>query len=227
MKLATIKSKLKDRRTLAILAGVMILCTIIVASVCSPEKGEKKYIQSFEDPKAVPSLSTFDVNTLISDSGVTRYRIKAKEWKVYDKADEPYWYFPQGIFVEKFDSIFATESFIIGDTATFYNKKQLWRLRGNVRIENMQDEHFFTEEIFWDQQKKSIYSDSAIHIERVDRIIEGVGFKSNEAMTRYKILNTTGIFPIDKENSQDSTRTDKQTVSRKRESNAKRFAPNK
>lgn len=63
----------------------------------------------------------------------------------------------------------------------------------------MQDERFFTEEIYWNQQKKSIYSDSAIHIERSDRIIEGVGFISNEAMTQYTIRHTTGIFPINQD----------------------------
>lgn len=119
-----------------------------------------------------------------------------------------------------------TESFILSDTAIFFNKLQLWRLRGDVRIENMQDERFFTEEIYWNQQKKSIYSDSAIHIERSDRIIEGVGFISNEAMTQYTIRHTTGIFPInqDKSDEKKSKRTD---TPRSRENNAKKYTPKK
>ena len=104
------------------LTATLILAVMILGSVFTSCKKEKKaIIDSFSDPKDVPSLSTFDVNTLISDSGVTRYRIQAKEWRVFDKADEPYWYFPQGIFVEKFDSGFNTESFILSDTAIFYN----------------------------------------------------------------------------------------------------------
>lgn len=196
---------------------------ISLLSSCKKEK--KAIIGSFSDPKEVPSLSTFDVNTLISDSGVTRYRIQAKEWRVFDKADEPYWYFPQGIFVEKFDSSFNTESFILSDTAIFYNKLQLWKLRGDVRIENMQDERFFTEEIYWNQQKRSIYSDSAIHIERADRIIEGVGFVSNEAMTQYTIRHTTGIFPINQyKNDEKGNRS---STSRSPRNNAKKYAPHK
>lgn len=205
---------------------IMLIVMASVSILTSCQKEKKAIIESFGDPKDVPSLSTFDVNTLISDSGVTRYRIQAKEWRVFDKADEPYWFFPQGIFVEKFDSNFATESFILSDTAIFFNKLQLWRLRGDVRIENMQNERFFTEEIYWNQQKKSIYSDSAIHIERSDRIIEGVGFISNEAMTQYTIRHTTGIFPInqDKSDEKKSKRTD---TPRSRENNAKKYTPKK
>ena len=36
------------------------------------------------DRKAVAVLDATDVNTIISDSGVVRYRIKAKAWKIYD-----------------------------------------------------------------------------------------------------------------------------------------------
>lgn len=207
-------------------ATLMLVAMVLGPILTSCQKEKKAIIDSFGDPKDVPSLSTFDVNTLISDSGVTRYRIQAKEWRVFDKADEPYWYFPQGIFVEKFDSSFNTESFILSDTAIFYNKLQLWRLTGDVRIENMQDERFFTEEIYWNQQKKSIYSDSAIHIERSDKIIEGVGFVSNEAMTQYTIRHTTGIFPINQNKNEEGT-TPKKSSSRNPRTNAQKYAPKK
>ena len=216
---------LRNRHPLLAPAAALAVIACMASSIAltSCRSDNRSFIPGFDDATSVPSLSTFDVNTLISDSGVTRYRIKAKEWRVYDKADEPYWIFPQGIFVEKFDEEFNTESYIISDTATFFNKKQLWRLRGNVHIENMQDERFFTEEIFWDQQKKSIYSDSAIHIERVDRIIEGVGFESNEEMTRYTIRNTTGIFPVERNAEEDSG--NKSGSEKRRDNNAKKYAP--
>ena len=48
-------------------------------------------------------LSATDVITLVSDSGITRYRVNAKVWNVYDKAEEPYWDFPEGIHFDRFD----------------------------------------------------------------------------------------------------------------------------
>ena len=205
-------------------ALLWVLTISAFAISCAEEKG--KHAPAIDEKDSVPFMQSWGISTLISDSGVTRYRIQAKEWRVFDKADEPYWYFPQGIFVEKFDSSFNTESFILSDTAIFYNKLQLWRLRGDVRIENMQDERFFTEEIYWNQQKKSIYSDSAIHIERSDRIIEGIGFVSNEAMTQYTIRHTTGIFPINQNRNEEES-SHKNSPSRNPKNNAQKYAPKK
>ena len=147
-------------------------------SACSGSKNE--VVKGFEDAAEVPTLRTLDVMTLISDSGVTRYRINAPEWLMYENAQEPYWYFPRGLHVEKFDSVFATEALIQGDTAIYFKNKQLWRLDRNVRIENTKEEVFLTSQIFWDQRKREIYSDSFIHIETPDEVIEGYGFTSNE-----------------------------------------------
>ena len=180
-------------------------------SACSGSKNE--VVKGFEDAAEVPTLRTLDVMTLISDSGVTRYRINAPEWLMYENAQEPYWYFPRGLHVEKFDSVFATEALIQGDTAIYFKNKQLWRLDRNVRIENTKEEVFLTSQIFWDQRKREIYSDSFIHIETPDEVIEGYGFTSNEQMTRYKIRRTSGIFPIKRDSDpHDSAKVDSVAV---------------
>lgn len=85
------------------------------------------------------------------------------EWLMYENAQEPYWYFPRGLHVEKFDSVFATEALIQGDTAIYFKNKQLWRLDRNVRYREYENEEvFLTSQIFWDQRKREIYSDSFI-----------------------------------------------------------------
>ena len=50
----------------------------------------------------LPVLITDSVTTLISDSGITRYRIEALQWLIYDKTDTPYQEFPKGIYLEQF-----------------------------------------------------------------------------------------------------------------------------
>lgn len=206
------------------------LCTVLFGLMFAPvfftscdKKSKNEIVKGFTDMRTVPSLRTFDVVTMISDSGITRYKIEAPEWQMFENADEPYWYFPEGIYVEQFDSLFETEAFIVGDTAIYYKGKQLWELDGNVRMENVRDEIFLTEQLFWDQRRQELYSDSDIHIQRLDKIIEGKGFVSNESMTRYTIKQTTGIFPVNEERPSqpdDSTREAART-------NAQRYAPDK
>lgn len=150
-------------------------------------------------PDSTYTMRATDVSTLISDSGITRYRLLADEWLVFSKAADPYWYFPSGMYVEKFDSLFNTEGSVRADTAFYYTNRDEWVLIGNVRIANLQDEKFESERIYWDQKKKLIHSPEFIRIEQKDKIITGYGFESNQEMTRYKIFNPQGIFPVPKE----------------------------
>ena len=148
---------------------------------------------------SVPIMVTRDVSTYVSDSGVVRYKIITEEWKVFDRLDPSRWTFEKGIYLEKFDNKLAIEAVITADTAYYYDKKELWELRGNVHIENEQDEQFDTQLLFWDQKAKRVYSDQYIRIRQQKRVITGTGFTSNQELTNYTIKQTQGIFPIKEE----------------------------
>ena len=143
----------------------------------------------------IPTMLTRDVETLISDSGVPRYRIVTPIWYVYDEVEEPYWRFPEGLNLDKYDNFFRTEATVRADSAIYLKRKQTWQLDGNVSISNVMNEKFLTQQLFWDQRTHKLYSDSFIHIERTDRVLEGYGFESNEQLTRYTIKKVSGIFP--------------------------------
>lgn len=175
--------------------AMVALMGFVVA--CSNTKTE--VAQGYENVDSLPTLYTRDVLSLISDSGITRYRIEAPTWYMYDNAEEPYWYFPDGIKVERFDTLFQTEALVLSDTATYYEDRQLWQLDRNVHIENFEGRIFDTQQLFWDQHRRIIYSDSAIRITTDDEVIEGVGFLSNEQLTKYSILRTSGIFTVERD----------------------------
>lgn len=157
------------------------------------------------DPEAVPTMITDTVTTLISDSGVTRYKLVADVWKVFDKAKEPYWYFPEGIYLERFTPDFSIEATVKADTAWYYTDKELWRLKKNVHLENMKGELFDSEEIFWDQHQERVYSDKYIEIKRGVTEIKGYGFESNQTLTEYRIFRPhDGKLPFADEVSADS-----------------------
>lgn len=168
---------------------------LLFTVACSKEV--KEVVDATYDPEKSYTMKATQVNTLISDSGITRYRIEAAEWIVFGKAKEPYWYFPEGIYVEKFDTLFHSEASIKADTAYYFDKKGLWHLIGNVEVESLQGEQFDTPELFWDQKKEKVYSDKYIRIQQKEQIITGVGFESNQNMTRYKIFNSQGEFPVE------------------------------
>ena len=148
---------------------------------------------------SVPVMVTREVSTYISDSGVVRYKIIAEEWQVYDRLNPSRWIFDKGVYLEKFNHDLSIEATILADTAYYYDKQELWELRGNVHIENEQDEQFDTQLLFWNQKTKQVYSDQHIRIRQQKRIITGIGFNSNQDFTNYTIRQTQGIFPIKEE----------------------------
>jgi len=147
----------------------------------------------------IAALLTDTVSTLISDSGVTRYRIEAPQWLLYDKTDPPYQEFPKGVYLEQFDYDLSVQASLQSDYAYYNEKEQVWTLSGNVHALNRKGEQFDTPKLIWDQKSHRVYSDTTIHITREKSIIEGVGFESNEEMSKYTILNPTGVFPINED----------------------------
>lgn len=154
------------------------------------------------DGNVTPTMVTDSVNSMVSDSGITRYHIEAPLWLMYDKADEPCWKFPQSLHIERFDDHMNVTATVRCDSATYFTRLKLWRLDGNVRMRNLQGDRFLTDQVYWDQNNRTIYSHLFVHIERADRIMEGTGFTSNEQMTRYTLRHPTGIFPINDQTAQ-------------------------
>ncbi len=134
-------------------------------------------------------MHTENVSEVVSDSGITRYRLKAPVWDVYvDDVPEPYAFFPKGILIEQFDSVFNVDGSIRADTAYNYTNRKLWRAVGNVKAVNLKGEKFETSELFWDERSGSIYTDKFMRAERDGKIHAGTGFRSNQTMTHWRIL---------------------------------------
>lgn len=101
-----------------------------------------------------------------------------------------------GIYIERFDEQLEVNASLRSDYAHYDEDAQLWRLEGNVYAVNQEGEIFETPLLFWSQKDERVYSDSTIRITRENSIIVGVGFESNQEMTRYTIMRPRGVIPI-------------------------------
>ena len=171
-----------------------------ISIVASCKDEVKNVVTNSTDPETTPTILTTDITTLVSDSGVTKYRITSPRWDIYDESKTPCWKFPKGLFLEQFDTTLNIEATFRCDSAVYLKNAKLWHFMGNVRSSNVRDEKFFTNELYWSQNDKKVYSDSFIHIERPDRVLEGYGFTSNERLTTYTLKRPMGIFPTEEFN---------------------------
>lgn len=177
------------------MAAITVFST---ATSCNGD--ETAYAAAITDRDSLPVLVNKGVSTVISDSGIIRYKIIAEEWSVYDKRNPPHWAFEKGLFLEKFSPNYQVDAFITCDTAYYYDQKRLWELRGRVVVKNLKGETFKTSLLFWDQNMHQIYSDRYMEINGENDRLTGYDFQSDEQMTNYIIHRSTGAFPLkDKE----------------------------
>ncbi len=143
---------------------------------------------------SVAVMTSWGVNTLISDSGVIKYRIVAEKWEVNENKRPPRWIFEKGLFLEQFDEKFHVQAFLQCDTAYYYSQKKLWELRSRVRVRTKDGLRFASQELFWDQNTHELYSNVFSRLVTPDRTLQGAYFRSDEKMTRYMVTNTKGSF---------------------------------
>lgn len=176
------------------IAAVLATAAILFFS-CESEKENTGPVLGERD--SLPWLKSQGVSTLISDSGIIRYKLISEDWFMYDKKDPTYWAFEKGFFMEKFDENYHVEAFINCDTAYYYDQRHLWELRSRVFIKNTKGETFKTTLLYWDQNIHEFYSPAYMEIIGETQSLRGTNFRSNEQMTQYSIHMSSGAFPFD------------------------------
>lgn len=191
------------------LCGAGIILVLLLFMACSEAHEHTAPAVNPED--SVSMMTTYGVNTLISDSGVIKYRIVAEQWDVNMVRQPSRWEFMKGIFFEQFDEKFHVQGYIQADTAWYFDQQRLWKLRGRVNIRNTNGLIYTSEELYWDGLKHEFYSNVFSRLVTPERTIEGTYFRSDEKMTHYMVTNSKGSFlPNDLEEEQaDSTENKK------------------
>ena len=189
-----------------IVLGVLLMLIAFIG--CGEAK--KEYTDTPFDKEKLPSMSVDSVVELISDSGLIRYKLITKTWLFFDNAADPYWYFPDGLYVEQFDTSFQIQATLKADTAWNYTQRKVWKLAGNVFVRNSKDETFESDELFWDERIGKVYSDKYMKITQPgELILHGRdGFESNQQMTQYRVFGPYDGEITVKENAANKTEMD-------------------
>lgn len=174
------------------LLGTNVVFALLLFMGCSEAHEHTAPAVNPED--SVSMMTTYGVNTLISDSGVIKYRIVTEQWDVNTVRQPSRWEFMKGIFFEQFDEQFHVQAYIQADTAWYYDQERLWKLRGRVSLRNVDGLVFTSDELYWDGMKHEFYSHCYSKLVTPERTIEGTYFRSDEQMTHYRISNSVGSF---------------------------------
>lgn len=180
-------------RILIKLQNIAILIGLAMFFSCKPDL---EAIQTVTQQVNTPLESAFDVRILYSTHGRVQTIMEAPQMDRYHTA-EPYLELPKGFVLIFFDSLMNETSRISANYAIQYEQKNLVEARNNVEVINEQNQKLNTEQLFWDRNRKLIYSDKFVKITTEDEILLGDGFESDERFEKWMIKKTRGTFNIE------------------------------
>ncbi len=208
-----------------ILPALLLSLTAWSVTSCGEEKQKKT--PPPPDPEKVPTMCTHDVQTIVSDSGRTRYRITTKLWNIFSEARVPHWTFPNGLVADELDDKYHNTASLICDSGYYDMNKRIWSAIGNVRLTMRSGDRILCDRMYYDENSTVVncmdnvritrtsgdkvetnqmfyntkthrtYGDTFIHIEGSGRVIEGYGYEYWDNDQRYVVRRVQGIFPID------------------------------
>lgn len=143
---------------------------------------------------------TTDIVTFISDSGVTKYKMVTDLWITREEPEE-LWVFPEGLYLEQFDTLFHQQASIVADTAYYHVAQKLWELKNNIHILNREGTQFFGNHLYWDEEQELVYSHDSVRIIRGpgEELRSRYGFRGNQYMTKYELYDSAGHMDVREE----------------------------
>ncbi len=172
----------------------LLLGVIVAMAAMSCQETVEHTAPAVRPQDSVAVMTSYGVNTLISDSGVIKYRIVTERWEVNQARNPSRWVFDKGLFLEQFDEKFHVQAYIQCDTAYYFDQQRLWELRSRVRILTKDGLRFNSEELYWDESKHELYSYVFSRLVTPERTLQGSYFRSDERMTHYYVTNSKGSF---------------------------------
>ncbi len=141
----------------------------------------------------------YNANIVQRDSGEISLRFKAPVIEKYELIDSPYVVAKKGFYLEYFDKKKKSEipGKIWANHAIYYEKKNFYEAKGNVKILTNEGTSFATQSIFWDRTKKQMYTKDTVYVmdNKGNTLIGNNGMIANDDFSEYTFFNNTGSFP--------------------------------
>jgi len=166
-------------------------------AACSKERVETKSLNVNID--SLYTARMIKLNTLISDSGLIRYRMAAPVLLIYERPERNEWVFPKGLLLRPYDTISGSKVFIKADSAIRSTANEEWELIGNVQVQGPQGQRLHTHRLFWQRDQRRLFSHDTTYFFTEGRELRGSSFEATDDLSWYQILNNKGVIEYDEE----------------------------
>lgn len=156
-----------------------------------------KEVQEITLQDSLPLVTAHNVVYERTDSGYLQIVLKSPLMYRY-KGKDNYAIFPDGFEVTFYDTTGKPLSYIRANYGISYEKKKVMKARNDVVVLNYEtEEQLNTENLVWDQKKKSIVANTFIKITTPDEVIYGDSLHAHESFKSRSIYNMRGVFEVE------------------------------
>ncbi|HCM74764.1 MAG TPA: LPS export ABC transporter periplasmic protein LptC [Cytophagales bacterium] len=141
-----------------------------------------------------PLSEAENVEMYYAENDIIKVKMIAKKVFEFENGDRE---FPDGIYLEFFNEMGKITSTLRANSAYFFSEDNQWRGRGKVEIVNIEKkEQLNTEELFWKQDTKRIFTEKFVTIKLENEVIYGTGLEAAQDLSDYTIKNPEGEFEV-------------------------------
>jgi len=159
-----------------------------------------KEVESITTKETRPEIYGENVEFIFTDSTRIQYMAFAIEFIEVNTEEEVYKEFPKGGRVISYNEDGSQAWNIKSNYAKFLDEEKLWELRNDVVAVSDDGKTINSELMYWDQEKKKIYSDQYVRITEEDgQMLEGNSFTADDKLNRIQLNRVSGeVFLEDK-----------------------------
>lgn len=146
-----------------------------------------------------------NMSITMSENGLKSYHFETPLIEGYAMAKDPHKEFRKGIKITMYekDSLQTSSATLVANYAIFYEERQLWEAKGDVKVEQLGGRKLFTSQLFWNQVTHTIYSNVDCKIVQGDQVYHCEGFESDEQMKEWSYRKVKGVTYFEEDDFQD------------------------
>jgi LPS export ABC transporter protein LptC len=174
---------------------------MLTLNSCENSLNDIEKIASKEEDKPI-SKST-GVEVIYSDSAKVKIRLLTPIMVELDQDKKSYREMPKGVKMTFYEDDLTIKGTLTSDYAIEKEQENLIEFRKNVVVTNAQGQTFKSDELIYDETKKTYHTDKPVEIDLGNGdIMNGIGANSNASLYPWVLERSTGIFHVDEKQDQ-------------------------
>lgn len=170
-------------------------CIVVFALIAGCGSPEQKVVTEFLASDA-PTNQLWDMETMITDSGVAKSKIKAGYAAKYGRAGDSRTFLDSSVYVENYDEAGTITSVLTCQRGIIDDVTKDMEAFNKVRVVNSDGTILESEYLKFTQSTGLLSSDKFVTITKPDQVLRGTGFESDRNIRNFRIFKASGEVDV-------------------------------